>query len=454
MTVTYTDNKLISIGVTVDQLLVLGDATKAVVHSYHPNPEYDQTLVYSNPVFTSSDDTIVTIVADAQDPNVAIVTAVADGNATITATIGTVSVSSQMHVSQPTTESTTYEVSHELATGSGDPIESIVNGSAYTPVITRVEGSPRPYKLISKNTSILVVLPDNTVKSVGSGIGELELIGAGIVSNTLFVEVTPYSSLLGFELEVTPSTLVIGKTARASAERLQFHGPSESLDPTFSSSDDSVLTVDSSTGIITPVSPGYAYVQCVVGGLVQSAQVIVSTPVLQSIKIGLVDSIQTVIIREQLPDGSNIKPSFLSSNEVVVRVTSQGKLVPISNGSATITVRDATTGVRATIDVVVDKSKVPAISAPSDEPILFSFEMSSPAANLAISDTYQITVINVEEHGADTSSIVFESSDPSVTVDAAGLLTAVSEGSATITGTVGDISTTIDVVVDPAAPVE
>lgn len=82
-------------------------------------------------------------------------------------------------------------------------------------------------------------------------------------------------------------------------------------------------------------------------------------------------------------------------------------------------------------------------------PVITSFDLTVNSTNnrLYINDSYQLTLTNVLEAGADTTSVTFSSANGNVTIDAAGVITTVTEGDDVITATVGSVSATLAVTV-------
>ena len=110
---------------------------------------------------------------------------------------------------------------------------------------------------------------------------------------------------------------------------------------------------------------------------------------------------------------------YISSNEKIVKVDSNGNLYGVSSGKATITARAISNGVQASIDIEV-YSKVTGI------------EVSVETITLQEGEQYQI-LANVEPDDANNKTVQYVSENTNiVTVSDIGLITAVQKGNTTI----------------------
>lgn len=133
-------------------------------------------------------------------------------------------------------------------------------------------------------------------------------------------------------------------------------------------------------------------------------------------------------------DATDYAVRYTSSDEDIVTVDENGYITAVSAGEADITAEIVDNGMAASCHVIV----MPAIE---------SMEISSNSITMKPGNTEALT-LNVTPEGIDTSSAVWASSDEGVvTVDATGNVTAVAEGSATITATLNGVEATCDVTV-------
>lgn len=135
------------------------------------------------------------------------------------------------------------------------------------------------------------------------------------------------------------------------------------------------------------------------------------------------------LIATTVPVGATV--TWASNNEAVATVTSGGLVTAVAEGECTITA--SIEGASATCDVTV--AVVHSITLDKDEITL-----------TAVSQTSTITATTIP---AD-ATVVWESSDEEVATVADGVVTAVAEGTATITATIDGttVSATCDVLVD------
>ena len=146
----------------------------------------------------------------------------------------------------------------------------------------------------------------------------------------------------------------------------------------------------------------------------------------------------------------NAKLNWTSDNESVVTVNENDELVAKGVGTANVKAEITLNGIKlasATCAVTVNAETVPATSITLDQTTLYLY--SNTSANTA-------TLTATVEPGDTTDVISWSSSDPTVaTVDANGLVTAVADGTATITATAGTQKATCTVTVstyNPPAP--
>lgn len=124
---------------------------------------------------------------------------------------------------------------------------------------------------------------------------------------------------------------------------------------------------------------------------------------------------------------TNRSLTFESSDEDVATVSSTGVVTGVANGTATITATSDDGGHEATITVTVT------------QPELESLDLSPASLALVVGGTGQLTAVKTPVNGNGT--IVWSTDDSEVaTVSENGEVTAVGEGTANITATVGTIT--------------
>lgn len=216
----------------------------------------------------------------------------------------------------------------------------------------------------------------------------------------------------------------------------------DKLGMSYTSSDPNVLTVDEN-GNITAVGIGTAEVaMSSKDGKITTSKVVevVVTPV----SLDMVDRITLTKGKNskakleavvQPEDATHVEIEFTSSNEDVATVNSDGEINAIDVGEATITASIKETDLTAECVVTV----VPDIE---------SIELSDTSLKLKKDGTAQLTA-TANPDGASIDGIAFASDAPDVaTVDEEGNVTAIADGKATITASVGDVSAECVVTVD------
>jgi uncharacterized protein YjdB len=144
-----------------------------------------------------------------------------------------------------------------------------------------------------------------------------------------------------------------------------------------------------------------------------------------AIVIGSTEQLTATVLPSE---ASNKNVSWRSSNASVATVSATGLVTPVSAGSATITVTTVDGSKTATCNVFVSVPTV-AVTAVS---------LNKTALSMGIGVTEQLTA-TVLPSGASNKSVTWRSSNTSVaTVSVTGLVTSISEGSATITVTTAD----------------
>ena len=226
-------------------------------------------------------------------------------------------------------------------------------------------------------------------------------------------------------LNKTNATISKGNTLTLTATV----NPNDSIDKTvtWTSSDPSVATVNSS-GKITAIKKGTATITATtINGLTANCEVTVRVPT-TGITISKTSTTLTVGESETLTatvspsDASNTSTEWTSSNNNIVTVNN-GYITGVSGGTATITVRTADGNFIATCEVTVD-----AIN-PSSITLNKTSATMEKGSNLALTAT-------IEPTNASNKTITWTSSNKSVaTVDSNGVVNAIKAGTATITAT-------------------
>ena len=265
----------------------------------------------------------------------------------------------------------------------------------------------------------------------------VSLAGCGVSVTGVSFDI-PDTLERGSSIMATPEYAYDGETPEAAkADELV-----DKLGMSYTSSDPNVLTVDEN-GNITAVGIGTAEVaMSSKDGKITTSKVVevVVTPV----SLDMVDKITLTKEKNskakleavvQPEDATHVEIEFTSSNKDVATVNSDGEINAVDVGEATITASIKETDLTAECVVTV----VPDIE---------SFELSDTSLKLKKDGTAQLTA-TANPDGASIDGISFASDAPDVaTVDEKGNVTAIADGKATITASVGDVSAECVVTVD------
>ena len=249
-------------------------------------------------------------------------------------------------------------------------------------------------------------------------------------------------------------------TAETAAQDEKIAKAAEKLTLAWTSSDESVATVDE-TGTVTAVAAGEAEITATVNDTEMQDVCVITVKVSakelkvpDTLDVKLNDTDETAIEAKCEPeDASNISFDFASSDEEVATVDKDGKVKVLKAGECDITttlmqdgekVTEKTTHVKAFYEVE-------------------SITLDSNEGKLTVGNSHTIKATVAPEEVAAETTIEWSSSNEKVaTVDSNGKVTAVSSGNATITATAGEESANYEVTVKrpkkvttatPSAPV-
>lgn len=235
-------------------------------------------------------------------------------------------------------------------------------------------------------------------------------------------------------------------TAETAAQDEKIAKAAEKLTLAWTSSDESVATVDE-TGTVTAVAAGEAEITATVKDTEMQDVCVITVKVSakelkvpDTLDVKLNDTDETAIEAKCEPkDASNISFDFASSDEEVATIDKDGKVKVLKAGECDITttllqdgekVTEKTTHVKAFYEVE-------------------SITLDSNEGKLTVGNSHTIKATVAPEEVAAKTTIEWSSSDEKVaTVDSNGKVTAVSSGNATITATAGEESANYEVTVE------
>ena len=288
----------------------------------------------------------------------------------------------------------------------------------------------------SSDTSVATVTSKGVVKGLKRGTATITATTENGLKKTC--KVTVYQPVTGVELSESELTVYAGDKTTLVATVLPL--TANTNDVKWSVSRDYVLSV-TSNGVVTAVGPGRASVtvktkeggytaKCIFNVLQHVEQIKFAQDEI-IIKQGDAADLSVEILPENASDKTF---TLVSSNEDVVTVDQNGRLVSVGLGEATITATSNENNKTATCTVKVVKTAE-------------GVELSEQARTIFVGESFVLsaTVLPLEAY---YRTVKWSTSDESVaTVNENGVVTAVKSGTATITATTDDGSFTADCVV-------
>ncbi|MCH5221833.1 MAG: Ig-like domain-containing protein [Muribaculaceae bacterium] len=348
------------------------------------------------------------------------------GVATVTATCGTLSASCEITVTPNSLEVVKINpLTKDLYVGDVTTMSAVVLPSTIT----------APIKWATSNADVATIdetTGELTAKAPGGAVITAECGGViGKLAITVYaIEATSIT------LDKETLTLKSGETAKltASVEPENVSYPIV----TWETSDPNVAIV--SDGTVTAVNVGTATIRAMCSGFTANCIVTVNPTPAESIT--LTNNSATLKVNQTLQLGATVMPetttdksiTWTSSNTDVALVTIDGNVTALSLGTATIT---------ATCGDVSAKCEISVVKTEATEIIINFAEIT-----LKATQTQQLTATVPEE--TTDKTITWNSSDITIaTVSSEGVVTAIAVGSATITASCGNVSTTCQVIVEP-----
>lgn len=386
--------------------------------TYIPTPA-TATFDENDVVWSSEDDTIATVDSGGK------VTGVSYGETTITCAIGTISANSIVNV---------------IPTYTGVVLDkeevSLKKGSSTTLMASLLpEGNKDVADFEWQSSNADVVTVNENGKITATGYGEAIItVTCGSYSDTCTVTVT--GQMTGVSLDKDTAAILKGRTIQLIAQAYP-EDTTDDISFSFRSANENIATVDEN-GLVTGIGYGETTITVSCGGFSDTCKIIVTGQLAAVVldkqelimKKGAAASLKATLEPEELAEDQMLV--WTSSNGTVASVDENGKVTAKGYGSAVITV---TCGEFSdTCNVIVDKINI-------------CKENESVASVSMVKDSVQPLTAKWEVQKG-LPSVVWKSNNTSIaTVSAEGVLTAVSEGTTTISVTSGVFSTTIMVTV-------
>jgi uncharacterized protein YjdB len=404
--------------------------------SWSAGPSSDVT---DQAIWTSATPSVATIDASG------LATAVAAGSSTISASYGGSSDSTTFTVAAPALQSLTVSP-HTVSIAKGDTQTFTVMGhysdSTSAPVttgLTWTTGTPAVASVTTGGVASGLAVGSSTVTATADGL-----------SDSATLTVTP-AELRGISLTPADPAVAKGQDVDMTATGTFSDGTQGNVTGSvnWSSADGTVATVGSD-GVVHGVSEGQTAITAAANGHSAQVSVTVGAPVVTSLAVQAMPASVPLGETSQLTaiatmsDGTHPEvtntATWTSSDENVASVNGSGVVDSQGVGVAEIT---------GSYRGVVESTNVTVTDA-----VLRSITVTSQSTHVARGLTTRLTAAGTMSDNTPvdlTTTAAWSSADDSTaTVDGSGVLTAVGEGTTTITAAVGDVSSHIDVTVDPA----
>ena len=395
--------------------------TEILTATIAPENATDNTLTW-----TSSYPAAVTVDANGK------ITAVAVGAASIHVSCGGKSATCEVTVDPIAVTSVTLDKT-SLSLTEGDT-------ATLTATVKPDNATNKTVTWSSSNTAVATVDANGKVTAVKEGSATITA-RAGEKSATCSVTVAKkVVAVTSVSLDKTSLSLTEGDSATLTATVKPDNATNKTV--TWSSSNTSVATVDAN-GKVTAVKEGSATITAKAGEKSATCSVTVAKKVvavtsvsLNKTSLSLTEGDTATLTATVKPDNATNKTvTWSSSNTAVATVDASGKVTAVKEGSATITAKAG------------DKTATCAVTVAAKVIAVTSVTLDKTSLSLTEGDSATLTA-TVKPDNATNKTVTWSSSNTAVaTVDANGKVTAVKEGSATITAKAGDKSATCTVTV-------
>lgn len=319
---------------------------KTLSTTINPEDTTDDTTI----TWASSDDSIATVDSTGK------VIAVAAGEATITATIGSKSDSVDVTVVVPITEFTATKTETTILRKSSETIETTINPSDTTEDTT--------ITWTSSNTSVATVDEDGEVTGVGEGTAVI----TGTLPNNMKVTVNVTVEIINVTaIELDQEELsILRKETQPLTASYSPENATEVTDYVWTSSDETVATVDEE-GNVTGVGEGTATITVRMGQLTDTATVTVNIVEVEGIsaqdnepttEVGKPYQLKVTFDPNDATETDDLVYTYESSDPEIAEVDDEGNVITKKPGKVKITIK-ASNGTDEFEDTVEIEVKAP-----------------------------------------------------------------------------------------------
>ncbi len=387
--------------------------------------------------WSSSAPTVATVTASG------LVTAVAAGTATITATTDGIAGQSSFTATAVTAASVSVSPTSSSLQVSGT--------TQLTATVYDAAGNVLPSRVptwSSANPTVATVSSTGRVTAVSQGNTTITATVDGTSANAaIAVAAPPQAPVATVSVSLAAQTLNVGQSTQASAVLRDAAGvvlSNRSI--TWSSAAPQLATV-SSSGVVTAIAPGSATIIATSEGQSGSATLVVSTTAPAPVATVTLSAASTsiypgqslaIVVTLKDAQGNTLTGrtiAWSSSSPSVLTVSPTGQVQAMAAGTATVTATSE--GKSGSIAITVMASPVIPVT---------SVSVTAPTTTLVVGQTTQLTATPKDGHGLPLTGrvVTWSSSAPNVaSVSSTGVVTAIAAGSvvinATVEGVVGSL---------------
>ena len=283
----------------------------------------------------------------------------------------------------------------------------------------------------SEDETIAIVDEDGEIEAVSPGTTEIN-VKDNQGNEDHAIVIVKEDELIIFNKDYTiynGDEIIIGCSLNSNTYKMK--------DIKWTSSNLNIVTVDN-TGKVTTVNTGTAIITASVGNIKETVKIEVKENIvlptdieLTTNSIGLLEGESIQVSAKVIPENSTNNTLSWSSNNTNIATVSNGLIVGKSEGNTTIIV-STSNGIRKEISVNISKKKVET-EPENTEILLKNIKINVGNLTLEEGNTTQINAI-LEPSNATNKDIVWVSSNPNIaSINQNGTITAIKEGTTTIT---------------------
>jgi uncharacterized protein YjdB len=353
-----------------------------------------------------------------------VVTALALGSLTISATSSSITGSTSVTVQSSTlTSITIVPANGSIAVSTSEQFHALGNYSDGS-----VQNLTRQVTWASSNTAVVQIVSGGNSRGLTAGTTTITATLGSVTGSAPFTVTN--ATIVSITVSPQAQTIAVGTTLDFSALGRFSDGTFQDItnDATWSSDNTAVATVDG-FGTATAVSPGTANISATFNAVTGSAPLTVSTATVASISVTpssaelAPNTTASLVATATLSDGTTQvitnNATWSSSNTAVATVDNAGNVSAVAGGSATISAQFG--GVTGTSAIAVNQ--------------LASIQVSPSTASIAVQTGVAFTAIGTFADGKQqdlTGFAFWTSSQPSVATIFAGNASGLSAGTSTI----------------------